>query len=153
MLQVPEIRAPDEEADEDDKTSSSGPPSLSSPAISVPAVSLHVPSDDSSPAGEDPCVTLQVPCMGDLAPGRLEPPRSLHLSLPPFPQPSIPSLLQVPGFHGPRRRHSWICGYVGMLRRHEQTQLACYTIGSAVVSKQTNLIAKHVYSIECNSCE
>ncbi|XP_063609080.1 uncharacterized protein LOC134782935 [Penaeus indicus] len=103
MLQVPEIRAPDEEADEDDKTSSSGPPSLSSPAISVPAVSLHVPSDDSSPAGEDPCVTLQVPCMGDMPPGRLEPPRSLHLSLPPFPQPNIPSLLQVPGFHGPRR--------------------------------------------------
>ncbi|XP_042861236.1 uncharacterized protein LOC122246630 [Penaeus japonicus] len=117
MLQVPEIRAPDEEADEDDKSSSSGPPSLSSPAISVPALSLHVPSDDSSPAGES-CVTLQVPCMGDMPPGRLEPPRSLHLSLPPFPQSNIPSLLQVPGFHGPRRRHSWICGYVARRAAH-----------------------------------
>lgn len=40
---------------------------------------------------------------------RLEPPRTLHLSLPPFPQHNVPSLLQVPINYGPRRRHSWIC--------------------------------------------
>ncbi|KAK4294649.1 hypothetical protein Pmani_032737 [Petrolisthes manimaculis] len=45
----------------------------------------------------------------ELPGGRLEPPRTLHFSLPPFPQHNVPSLLQVPITHGPRRRHSWIC--------------------------------------------
>ncbi|MPC70074.1 hypothetical protein E2C01_064311 [Portunus trituberculatus] len=109
MLQVPEIRAPDE--DDDDGSSSSGQ------RLQVPQFSLLAPPDD-PPDGGGCCVTLQVPEMGTYVPSgssisssatRLEPPKTLHLSLPPFPQPGM-GLLQVPGgYVGPRRRHSWIC--------------------------------------------
>lgn len=124
MFQVPEIRAPDEDEDEE---ASSG---RRLGTMSMPGFSLQVPTDDSQPPGTGGgCgVTLQVPGMGgEMMPpashlmppgnppgGRLEPPKTLPLSLPPFPQvQGIPSLLQVPvgGSFGPRRRHSWICRY------------------------------------------
>lgn len=111
MLQVPEIRAPDE--DEDDDSSSS--PGI---RLQVPEFSLLAPPDD-PPGGGGGCVHLQVPEMGSYVPPgsnlagsatRLEPPKTLHLSLPPFPQGGVTSFLQVPGgYTGPRRRHSWIC--------------------------------------------
>ena len=110
MLQVPEIRTPDE--DDDDDSSPSGL------RFQVPQFSLLAPPDE-PPDGGGGCVTLQVPDMGSYvhtgssiatSATRLEPPKTLHLSLPPFPQPGVPSLLQVPGgYVGPRRRHSWIC--------------------------------------------
>ncbi|XP_064121045.1 uncharacterized protein LOC135225646 [Macrobrachium nipponense] len=110
MLQVPEIRAPDD--DEDDDSSSSGPQLTITSPPNVPDFSLQVPTQE-PPEGGGGFVTLQVPSMDGDPPfaGRLEPPKTLHLSLPPMGQPGLPSLLQVPSAY-PRRRHSWICGYV-----------------------------------------
>lgn len=111
MLQVPEIRAPDEEEDDDT-------PSPSGMRLQVPEFSLLAPPGE-PPDGGGRCVHLQVPEMGSYVPPgsniassatRLEPPKTLHLSLPPFPQQGMSSFLQVPGgYAGPRRRHSWIC--------------------------------------------